>query len=50
LGGLTMLYQLYLFGNELTGTMPDDICLIEDLDLTADCLSEVTCSCCDTFY
>jgi len=52
LGALASLELLWLFNNNLSGSMPQDVCNLRTTNggllflLQADCKSEVVCSCC----
>jgi len=52
IGHLSSLLLTFLDRNSLDGTMPTEVCSLRDTnggvlrDLRADCVSEVTCSCC----
>ena len=49
LGRLTALTRLELNANDLTGTMPKEICNLKLDELVADCLgprAEIQCDCC----
>jgi Leucine Rich repeats (2 copies)/Leucine rich repeat len=53
IGKLTNLQYLYLSGNKFIGTVPDSVCLLRNqslFDLWADCVSEVSCNCCNDCY
>jgi len=49
LGRLTRLISLFVYDNDLTGVMPQEVCIRAAFrlkDLTADCAVEVECECC----
>jgi hypothetical protein len=43
---LTQLTILWLFSNELSGTIPSSLCSLALLNTSIDC-GEFTCDCCD---
>jgi hypothetical protein len=54
IGNWSQIQKAYFHGNNFTGTMPNGICPYIDEtngeDLDADCLSEITCTCCTRCY
>jgi hypothetical protein len=44
-GGLSNLQYLYLYGTDLTGIMPSEVCTMSSADMRVDC-PELLCECC----